>query len=76
MLDFNKTLLYLLDPTGMSCANAGLSPGCCEWRPFSSCRTSEGCYCDRKCRKFGDCCPDAHRRIRCPSDGEIRMLIC
>ena len=39
-----------------TCANAGLNQGCC-WPSFL-CRTSGGCYCDRLCHRYNDCCPD------------------
>lgn len=42
-----------------TCANAGLSPGCCRWTPGGTCHVPAiNCYCDRACKRYRDCCSD------------------
>ena len=36
--------------------NLGYS-GCCKWSPSSDC-SHKGCYCDKHCHKWNDCCSD------------------
>ena len=62
-------IMYILYCAATTCANAGLSPGCCNWFQ-DNCRTSGRCYCDRFCRFFNDCCPDVPQNLRCSRKGK------
>lgn len=44
-----------------TCRDAGLNPGCCT----GQCRTAGGCYCDRVCFIFNDCCNDVQQGTQC-----------
>lgn len=57
-----------------SCRSAGLHPGCCSWLS-NNCRANGGCYCDRACSLFNDCCSDVPRGMQCsPLPGEVRTI--
>ena len=57
-----------------TCVEAGLSPGCCNlgyifigFVELCQVNGPGGCFCDRACRLFDDCCTDVPISLKCQS---------
>lgn len=59
-----------------TCENAGLLPGCCIVTANNDCRVSKkGCFCDKQCNRFKDCCDDVPDDPQCEGNACNRVQL-